>query len=423
MQVFLVFFLCGWACFFEAYAQPLNVSVHAEAAILMNADTGAILYEKNAHQVMYPASVTKIATALVALKAKNQHLNDWVTIEQEALVTATTEAKKRSNWTLPAYWLGSDSMHMGLKSGEAMTLADLLYGMLVVSANDAANSIAIHVGGSIPRFMELVNAQLKELGCRNTHFCNPSGIFHPQHQTTAYDLALMTKEALQDPVFCKMVSTVQYPRPKTNKQPEGYTLLQTNMLLRKGKAFYPKAIGVKTGYTSQAGHTYVSAATNEGRTLIAVLLKNKERADMFSDATKLFETAFKQPRVERTLLRMGPQNFVLQLDGASRPIAVKLAQDLKYAYYPAEEPQMKCLVYWDEVHLPVAKEAKVGEVRVTRGDGAILASAPLLSVELVKGSWTHSLANFFQDLWAHHSALVIVLGMAFLFGLWTFFRR
>ena len=251
---------------------------------------------------MYPASVTKVATALVALKHKKNELNTSVLIPKDAVVSTTAEAKKRSNYTLPSYWLEPDSTHMGLRAGEEISLLDLLYGLMLVSANDAANAISIHVGGTVPNFMLNVNAYLKEIGCRNTQFTNPHGMFDPKHQTTAYDLAVMTREALKDPTFCKIVATVQHPRPKTAKQPEGSILSQSNKLLRNGKNYYPKAIGVKTGYLSISGHTYVSAAKQEGRTLIAVLLKTKERSDMFADAIKLFDTAFKQPQVERVLL-------------------------------------------------------------------------------------------------------------------------
>ena len=187
----------------------------------------------------------------------------------------------------------------------------LLEGMMVVSGNDAANVIAQGIGPSIPGFMDELNAHLKQIGCTQTRFLNPHGLHDPNHQTTAYDLALMTAEALKNPVFCEIVSKPRFIRPKTNKQ-EATALLQSNRLLRPGKYYYSKAIGVKTGYHSKAKSTFVAASKWEGRTLIAVLMGYKERGEMFEDAIQLFEKAFNQPRVQRRYLKAGPQTFSLK---------------------------------------------------------------------------------------------------------------
>lgn len=401
MRYFLLFILLSLTS--TICAEPLRLAVNAESAIVINADTGAILYQKNPHKLMYPASVTKISTALYALKNKGNQLDEIVTIEQEAIVSTTTDAKKRSNYSLPAYWLEPDSTHMGLKNGEKISFKDLLYGMLLVSANDASNSIAIYTSGSIPSFMEEVNQYLKSIGCKNTHFCNPNGLFHPKHQTTAYDLALMTKEALKDPTFTKIVSTVQYPRAKTNKQ-ESTTLVQSNKLLRKGKTFYPKAIGVKTGYTSASGHTFVAAARQDDRTLIAVLLKSKERNDMFNDAVKIFESAFNQTKVEKTYIKAGPQKFNLDVEGANKPLTSYTKEDLKLSFYPAEEPRVKCLLFWDSLTPPISKDQRIGLIKLTSQEGQLLAFAPLLAQEDAKTTWFY----FLTHLWKTQPTLFII---------------
>lgn len=375
-------------------AIPLSLSIHAESAILMNAETGTILYEKKAHKLQYPASVTKVATAAYALKLAEGNLDTVITAEQDSVASITEEALKRSNYTLPAYWLIPGGTHIGIKRGEELALRDLLYGLMLASGNDAANVIAQHLGGSVPDFVSSMNAYLKEIGCKSTLFQNPHGLYHPKHQTTAYDVAIMMKEALTDPTFNKIISTVTYTRPKTNKQ-EASTLLQSNKMVRKGKFHYPKALGGKTGYLSIASHTLVVAASHEGRTLIAVLLKCKDREDIFKDAIKMFDTAFEQSKVQRTYLKAGPQKFVLVLDGASEPVKTYLKDDVSLEYYPAEEPQVKCLLVWTSTTPPIRRDQVVGELRLQTPDGKVLRTVSLLAHEDVSATWGWSLSHLF----------------------------
>ncbi len=367
-------------------AEPLKLKVNAEAAILMNADTGQILYEKNARSLYYPASITKIATAAYTLQKKGGELDHIVTADQESIASISAEAKKRANYTLPAYWVEQGSNHIGIKKGEELTLRNLLYGMMLASGNDAANVIAQYTGGTIPNFVAEMNAYLKEIGCQNTTFYNPHGLHHPKHQTTAYDMAILTRHALKNPTFCQIVSTVRYTRPKTNKQ-ESTTLVQSNRLLRTGKYYYPKAIGVKTGYTSAAMKTFVAAAKQGDRTLIAVLLKSSESNAIFTDAAKMFDVAFNQALVRRTLLKAGPQKFVLELPGATKPVKTYLKEDLIVEYYPAEEHKYKCLLYWDEVTPPIAKDSRIGQLKLLSENANELQVVPLYAQEEVKTTW------------------------------------
>jgi serine-type D-Ala-D-Ala carboxypeptidase (penicillin-binding protein 5/6) len=374
-------------------AEPLKLNVKAEAVILMNADTGAVLFEKNSRKLYSPASTTKVATALYALKLKGDKLNEIIAAEQEDLATVAEEEKRNANYKLPPYWLVKDGTHIGLKKGEKMSFLDLLYGMMLASGNDASNVIARFAGGSIPRFMAGLNEYLKEIHCQNTTFYNPHGLFHPKHQSTAYDMALMTREALKSPVFCKIVSTLSYPRPLTNKQPSA-TFVQHNKLLKHGAYYYPKAIGVKTGYHSKAEHTFIAAARQDQRTLIAVLLKTKERSDMFLDAIKLFEEAFNQSKVEKILLAAGPQTFEFQPEGARDSIQTYLQEDLKISYYPAEEPSYKSYLQWDRITLPIDKGQQVGELKIVQNDsGNTLATIPLFTQNDVKETWQYWISH------------------------------
>ena len=374
-------------------AAPLPLTVNAETAIVMNGDTGVILYAKNIHKKMVPASTTKVATALYALK-RIKNFDEAVIIDNEAVVSVTAAAKKKANYTMPAYWQEPDGTHMGLKTGEKMTMRDLLYGLMLVSGNDAANQIAIQLDKTVPTFMSNLNVYLKEIGCQNTHFWNPSGIYYPKHQTTAYDLALMAKEALKDSHFSEIAGTVQYPRPKTNKN-EATTLTNSNKLLRKGPLYYDKAVWGKTGRLNISGNNYVAVARHEGRTLIVVLLKTEDRTEMFNDAIKAFKMAFAQSRVEKVLLPQGTQKFTLKVDGYSEPVEVALAESLKIDYYPAEEPTVKCLLTWDKVALPLDKDQKVGTVQIVDKNQHVLKEAPVLADQAVKATWGYSFKRLF----------------------------
>ncbi len=368
-------------------AAPLQVDVQAESAILINADTGAILFEKNPDKQYYPASITKIATALYSLKLKKQSLDEPITVGGDALGSVTEEARKKSNYTLPAWWLLPGSSHIGLKKGEVLSYKDLLYGMMLASGNDASNAIAEWTAkGSIGEFMKNLNEYLNSLGCKKTCFMNPHGLFHPEHKTTARDMALIMQEALKEPEFRKVISTVTYTRPKTNKQ-NANTMVQTNRLLRPGPFHYSKTIGGKTGYIQAAQNTFVVAAEEKGRTLIAVLLKSKERSDLWRDSIKLFEAAFNQPRVERVFLKKGPQKFTLTQESFRNPLETYAKEDLAISYYPAEEPKTKGFLYWNALTLPIAKDQQVGEFRVVNEKNEVLRSVPLYAQNAVKGSW------------------------------------
>lgn len=382
------------------FCEQIRMDIKGDSAILINAETGSILFQKEAHKPVFPASVTKIATALYALHLKENELNTVLTVNQEAVASITPEAKRKSNYTVPAYWLETDGVHIGLKVGEEMAFRDVLAGMLISSGNDAANVIAQHVGGTIPQFMDQLNLYLKEeVGCQHTHFCNPHGLHHPDHQTTAYDLALMAQEALKNSTFSQIVAQPRFLRPKTNKQAAA-TLLQGNRLIRPGKLYYSKAIGVKTGYHSKAKNTFVGAARYNDRTLIVVLLGYPERQQLFQDAIKLFDTAFNQPKVHHVLLKAGAQKFSQELPRSQQPLQTYLAEDLSLDYYPAEDPKAKCLLYWNNLDLPIQKGQKVGELQLVAYEGKVLKSTPLFASEPVNYkwpySWTHKLTSIFQ---------------------------
>lgn len=401
-------FSCYYISCINLEAKPLSLSVAAESAILMNAETGAVLYEKNGRRLQYPASTTKIATVSYTLSIRENELNKEIIADHDALATITDAELERANY-LPAYRLVPRHTHMGIKRGEILTLRDLLYGTMLVSACDASNVIAKEIGGTIPEFMVKMNQYLQSIGCINTTFKNPHGLHHPEQKTTAYDLALMTRVAMKNPTFCQIVKTVRYLRPDTNKQ-KSSNLVQFNKLLKPGKFYYPKAIGVKSGHLSIAKNNLVAAAESEGRVLIAVLMKTEERTDNFRDAIKMFETAFAEKKVRKTLLSAGPQEVLLTLKGSAKPIKTYLKNDITFECYPSEEPEIRCFLEWNEIKLPITKDQVVGLLHFKDHRGSTLFTHPLIAQEEITLAWHVKVLDWVKT----HRAMSLILGVGLL---------
>ena len=378
--------------FLTCFGKHLEVKINADSAVLMNAETGVILFKKHAHLPTYPASTTKIATTLYILEQEID-LDQMIVVSRESL-----KARPSTDWdVLPAYWLDREGVIMGLRAGEVLNVDTLLHALILASSNDAANALAENIGGTIPQFMDMMNEYLRELGCSNTHFSNPHGLTHPDHWTTAYDLALIMKRALEIPKFREICATLSFKRPKTNKQPEGEIELSNPLMRPKSRYYYPKAIGGKTGYTEAAQFTYVAAAEHEERILIAVLLGYKDRRERYLDAKKLFETAFNEMKAKRRLI--GPETvFKKEVDGIKSPIKASLVRPLSIEYFPSEEPSCKAVLHWEIDRIPLKKGQKAGEVHVLSEDGRLLAKGNLIAKEEVKGSLLFTLKQKFSRL-------------------------
>jgi len=378
-------------------AKQLDLSVGAEGAILINAKTGAILFEKNAHTPTFPASTTKIATALYALQRCGKQLGKKVTATRECTASITPQAKRQSNYRSPPHWLETDGSHIGIKNGEELRLYDLLCGMMIGSANDASNVIAQGVGGTIPAFMDSVNRYLKEIGCLNTSFNNPHGLHHPDHVTTPYDLAIMARKGLEDPTFRQIVSTSRYECPQTNLEYER-TFVQTNQLLRSGSFSYSKAVGVKTGTTQAAGKNLVAAAEENGRCLVAVALGYREaRSELYRDVIKLFEMAFNEPKMRRYLLKKGVTDLSTKVTGTRRMLKTTLPNGLFYDFYPAEECAVKATVNWEIPPLPIQAGDQVGVIQVIDERGNMIQETELFAYEGLKPTLWYRACHLFSE--------------------------
>ncbi|HHW31892.1 MAG TPA: D-alanyl-D-alanine carboxypeptidase [Clostridiaceae bacterium] len=279
-------------------AAPLNIE--AEAYILMDIKSGQVLCEKDSeNKKLYPASTTKIMTAIVALE--NSTLDTMMTASQAAV-----------------YDIGKDGMNIGIMPGEVLSLEQLLHALLIVSANEAANIIAENVCDTRQEFIDLMNKRAQELGAKNTHFVNANGMHDNNHYTTAKDMALIAKHAMNIPEFREIVSKTEYTPIATNKHPSWPTLYSSNKLLR----FYNdselfEVTGIKTGYTGPAGFNLVSSGkNNEGMELLSVILgvsASDNKDSVYKYSRQLLEYGFENYSIQ-SLVRKGQVIKTVQVD-------------------------------------------------------------------------------------------------------------
>ncbi|HPC99763.1 MAG TPA: D-alanyl-D-alanine carboxypeptidase family protein [Acetivibrio sp.] len=282
--------------------------IEAGAAIVIDADSGRVLYEKNAYSRRAIASTTKIMTAIVALE--NGNLDDTVKVSKRA----------SSIW-------GST---IKLREGEELTLRELMYGMMLKSGNDAALAVAEHIGGTVENFVKMMNDKAKELGLTNTSFKTPHGLDADGHYSTAYELAVLTQYALKNPVFSKIVSTQNISIGNRN-------LYSTNEML----SLYPGADGVKTGYTGKAGRCLVTSAKRDGFRLISVVLFCSSRAKRAESSKKILDYAFSNykpyelvkpnQKLGEVDVKRGLKNnvSVVSIEGIKIPLSEKEKEALK----------------------------------------------------------------------------------------------
>ena len=261
----LIFFLSAvmlWHASAFFCCAEASIGVSAESAILMDADSGRVLWDKNAHTRMGMASTTKIMTALTVLRLSSPE--DTVAVSDIAI--------------------GTEGSSIYLCKGEKMTVEQLLYGLLLASANDAAVALAVHCSESVAAFAEQMNLVADELGLKNTHFTNPHGLYDDDHYTTAYELALITREAMKDPLLAKIFATYKATIPFCGEADKRLVVNHNKMLKS-----YDGAIGVKTGFTKKTGRCLVSAAKRDGLTLICVTLN---APDDWRDHTALLDYGY-----------------------------------------------------------------------------------------------------------------------------------
>ena len=281
ITILVIFFTVIISNSFKVYADE-DLSVNAKAALIVETNTGKIIYEKDIYEQNYPASVTKILTAILTIE--NCNLDDVATVSQTAISQIPT-----------GYVIAP------LYVGEQITIKDLLYALMLKSANDAAYVLAEHVGGSVDGFSEMMNKKAEELGCKNTHFVNPNGIHNQNHYTTAYDMYLISNYAMKNEKFKEVVSTYEYTLSPTNKHPlKDRIMKNTNNFVNPKNAYYNKIInGIKTGTTKQAGNCLITNSSDNGLEFITVVLGAQTANSKFSETKKMISFAYDNYKLTR----------------------------------------------------------------------------------------------------------------------------
>ncbi len=252
---------------------PKAPDIVGECAILIEPNTGTVLYEKDPNKKMYPASITKIMTALLTLE--HCDMNETVVYSKKNIESLTAE----------------DS-NIQCKVGEKMKVKDCLYALMLSSANEAATALAEHISGNTEEFAKLMNARAKKAGAKKTHFANPNGLHNENHYVTAYDMAMIMKDAIKYPAFLDIIHSTTYTIPANNKRTEPFTSYQRHMMIYPTSQYYDAdVIGGKTGYTDQAGKTLVTYAKRGDVSLISVVLKSNGDV-VFEDTKKLLDYGF-----------------------------------------------------------------------------------------------------------------------------------
>lgn len=260
-------------CIFVYATNDLNID--AKASLIIEENSGKVIHEENSNIQNYPASVTKILTAILTLE--NCELTDTVTVSKTAI----------SN-------IPSGYVIAPLFVGEQMSVEDLLYALMLKSANDAAYVLAEHVGGSVEGFSEMMNKKAEELGCKNTHFVNPNGIHNSNHYTTAYDMYLISRYAMKNEEFVKIVSTYQHTLSATNKYSKNDRIMKnTNSFVNPSSRYYDENVkGIKTGTTLQAGNCLITNISKNGFDVITVILGARTSESKFSETKKMMDYVF-----------------------------------------------------------------------------------------------------------------------------------
>ena len=351
-------------------------SVSALAAVVMDATTGQVIYAKNAHQPRPIASTTKIITALVAIKMG----------QLDSVATVSPRAA------------GVEGSSIYLKNGEKLTLEELLYGALMRSGNDACVAIAEHVAGEEKMFVSFMNQLAQRLGARNSHFCNTNGLPNDQHVASAYDMALITRQALADPVFSRIVSSKTHSIAGPNGKRQ---LSNTNKMLWS----YQGANGVKTGTTNAAGRCLVASATRGDRTLVAVVLHSDDR---WGESVKLLNYGFSK---SENLVAAGQGKPISQLrvkNGFQSKLPVTVDEDVVVTIPVGATDRIEKMVMLEhDLEAPLKPSQKVGELQIIV-DGKWVAKRDLITLTGVERLPDYEILR--QEIWHKIQRTMSALG-------------
>lgn len=342
----------------SAAAYHIDFNLNSKAVELVNLDTDTVIFQKNADQKMEPASITKIMTFIVASEHIENLDGTKITVKKEVVDQLA----------------GTESSLSGIKDGEELTALQLLNCMMVPSGNDASMVLADYVGGgNIQKFVDMMNAKAKELGCKNTHFMNPHGLHDPQHYTTADDLYKITKYAMSLPHFTEITSQKRYEIPKTNKSAEPRTLVTTNLMIDPyigGDYYYRYTKGIKTGSHDEAGYCLVSTAVKNGYSYLCIALGSpkldskgnsiKTHGEMI-DTKKLYQWAFDNFQI-KSVVDSGATVGEVKLDYAWNKDKLLLVAEKGYSTILPKDVAATSVIVTPKLPKSVKAPVKKGDV-------------------------------------------------------------
>jgi D-alanyl-D-alanine carboxypeptidase (penicillin-binding protein 5/6) len=343
-----------------------ELKLSAKSAVLMERDSGRVLYMDNCHDLQEMASTTKIMTGILAIEKGN--------------LEGTVKVGKNAS--------GIEGSSIWLSAGEELKLRDLLYGLMLASGNDAAVAIAEHIGGSVQNFVQMMNDKAGEIGAKNTHFANPNGLPSESHYTTAYDLALIACYAMRNPDFSRIVATKYKTIPWEGHEYDRVVKNKNKILWQ-----YEGGNGVKTGYTKNAGKCLVAGAERDGMQLIAVVLDD---GNMFKDCMSLLDYGFENYSNYTILEKGEPMGTVNIAEGKEKQIEIFSPARVCLPVTEKEKDKVAKKVYLEQtVKAPVEKGQTVGTVEIWL-DGKKMYVTPLMAAKAVKeNSYRY---NFFKVL-------------------------
>lgn len=388
----------------SAYAYQINgFTLDAHTALLLSLDTGEILYSQNADDKVYPASLTKMLTAVVVLE-------NTADLDTE-IITYTSAANNEI--------LGTGSVVVGLKIGETIKAKDALYGLLVTSGGDVAYAIAHHYGGNTEGFVKMMNDKAAEIGMTNSHFGNPVGLHDEETYTTGTDISILARYALQYDIFKEITSTDKYTLPASNMSgPRNFTT--TNHLINPNtNYFYKYATGIKTGFTDEAGRCVVSTASYGGYNYLCVIMgcQNKNgRRNEFLDSANLYRWAFNNFEYKSILDTTKPVTEIkVNLSLETDHVALYAEKNLTQIFPKTADSStitIKPTLLYDEIDAPVTAGTVLGTADVIYSE-QVIGTVNLVAGETVKSSGILVVGRFLKNVFTS-LAFKIILGVVLL---------
>lgn len=371
------------------YADSSKVlNIDARGAILIDANTGVTIYEKNSHEKLYPASITKIMTAYLACKYGK--FDDTLTASHNAI-----------------YGIGQGSSIIGIKEGEQISFLDGLYGIMMESANEVCMMVAEHIDGTVEKFVDRMNKQAQDWGCKDTHFNNPHGFHDVDHYTTPYDMSLIAFNAIKDENFSKIWGTVDHTIPANNKSPQRFLHNKDKMLKPTSDYYYQYAIGGKTGFHDDAKNTLVTCAEKDGVKLISVVMKANGYNQAYTDSKTLLDYGFSVYKDNKVYTagtytdKIPVYQTYLSEDYNVGELNVTVAGDVSAklpSFVSANDVKTKAVIDYgkdnnaNKIHAPIKEGDKVGTMEFTYKDKTI-ATADITASNSVESKSDKQLAE------------------------------